>query len=217
MIDPVDSSSFPTDSHDKHLFPRNQVGIVVDKFWKLIPDEHAAQRINPMLMPVPHEHLLSLGREVIRFCESQGYVFENKLTKDTDVSAWIRLLGAWVCYCRDRISKEGALPSRACIAEEMGMGASSLTNFLNARRAVTLKALRAFSEKMGVKPLDIRPEMGASEVYSQERKAKKCMASIRSKLDDLLHDLEDLPDYPSKDELQGVMGKVYALRDAAAA
>lgn len=211
------SEPIQTDRHDKHLFPRNQVGIIVDKFWKLIPEDHAAQRINPMSMPVPHEHLLNLGREVIRVCEAQGYVFENKLSKDTDISAWMRLLGAWVCYCRDRIAKEGVMPSRASIAEEIGLGPSSLTNFLNARRAVTLKALRALSDKMGVKPLDIRPEMGASEVYSQERKAKKCMASIRSKLDDLLHDLEDLPDYPSKDELQGVMGKVHALRDAAAA
>lgn len=202
---------------DKHLFARNQVGLIVDRFWKLIPEDHAAHRINPMQMPAPHEHLLNLGQEVIRACESNGYVFENKLIKEADVSAWMRLLGAWVCYCRDRIAQDGSLPSRACIAEEMGIGASSLTNFLNARRAVTLKALRALSVKMGVKPLDIRPEMGASEVYSQERKVKKCMASIRSKLDDLIHDLEDLPEYPSAHELEGVLSKAHAIREAAAA
>lgn len=211
------TGSDSADLTDKAYLTRNQVGVVVDKFWALIPGDHPAQRINPMLMPVPHESLLHLGREVISVCESKGYRFENKLTRDADIAAWTRLLGAWVCYCRQRISKDGTLPPRAFLAEEMGIGPSSLTNFLNARRAVTLKALKAFADKLGVKPFDIRPEMGASEVYSQDRKIKKCMTSIRSKLDDLLHDLEDLPDYPSRDELQGVVEKIHAIRDAAAA
>lgn len=199
-----------------HL-PKNHIGMVVDRFWTQIPRDHFAYKSNPSSMPAPHQHFLSLGQEVIRVCEMKGCSFDVKLSSDEDIFAWTRLLGAWVLFCRSRFIVEGKLPSRSAVAHEVDLDPSSLTNFLNARRPITLKALQSLSHLMGVKPLDIRPEMGASELYSKERKAAKSMASIRNNLDSILRDLRNISDDPDADNLSAVIDKVKALKNSVAA
>jgi len=195
---------------------KNHIGAVVDGFWKRIPRNHRAFKINPLTMPSPHEHLLSLGNEVIKLCHSQGYTFEEKLIKQVDVEAWTRLLGAWVCFCRTRIEATGDLPPRSTLAAEMDVDPSSLTNFLNARRPVTLAALKSMSGHLGIKPLDVRPEMGASELYSLERKRKKTMTSIRSGLDAILKEVQSAVSTGQIEQLSSTIGRIQALKAATA-
>lgn len=196
---------------------KNHVGMVVDKFWKIIPKGHYAFKVNPIVMPVPHQHYLMLGMEVIKVCEEQGYRFEDKLHKSVDRDAWIRLLGAWVCYSRQRIEREGEMPSRNCIAQEMGLDAASLTNFLNARRPITMNGLKILTQFLGAKTLDIRPEMGASEVYSQDRKIKKNMLSIRSSLQSILDEMHKLEVSQENVSFTHVIERLEALKESVAA
>jgi hypothetical protein len=197
--------------------PKNHIGIVVDRFWMQIPSDHFAYKVNPLSMPAPHQHFLSLGQEVIRVCETKGCSFDIKLSGDEDILAWTRLLGAWVIFCRSRFNVDGKLPSRSAVAHKVDLDPSSLTNFLNARRPITLKALQSLSHLMGVHPLDIRPEIGASGLYSKERKAAKSMASIRNNLDCILRDLRKVVDSPDGNHLLDAINKVKALKRKVAA
>lgn len=170
------------DAIDVAPYTRNQIGLIVDRFWTLIPADDFANRTKPSAMPNPHVFYLTLGEEVIRICKKQGYTFEIKLKKTKDIEAWTRLLGAWVCSIRERYGMGDNLPSRTDLAKDMKIDNSSLTNFLNAKRPVTMRALTLMADYMNVKPMDIRPELGASEIYSRERHIRKSLNAVHSGL-----------------------------------
>lgn len=189
---------------------KNNVGVVVDKFYKLAANNRHFIHIDPSAMPNPHEHYLALGQEVIRVCDTEGATFDRKIKSEADIKAWKRLLGVWVCYTRRVAEKQGDVPPRSEIADQMGVSPSSLTNFLNARRPITLKALRVMADKMGVKVLDIRPEMGASDLYSRERKIKKTVQTVKTHLGDVIDDLER--DEAKNAKMTVLLGKLVELR-----
>lgn len=200
-----------TPNNERHI--KNHVGTIVDKFWAIIPEDHSAFKSNPLIMPSPHEHLLLLGKKVVDLCEEKGYFFEDRLKKENDYDAWMRLLGAWVLHAKDKVIEDGRMESRSDISEEIGIGASSLTNFLNARRSITLKGLKILSSYLGVKPLDIRPELGASEICSNNRTIRKNMATANSRLDEVASDLELMRNDDNDLEVSTILNKIRLVQE----
>lgn len=193
-------------------YTRNQIGLIVDRFWIWLPADHFAHRTVPSAMPTPHEFYLALGKEVIEVCKNKGYEFEIKLKKPKDVQAWTRLLGAWVCSIRDRYGKQDNLPSRTDLAKDIKIDNSSLTNFLNAKRPLTIRALALMSEYMNVKPMDIRPELGASEIYSRERHIRKSMNAVRNGLDGIGKELTLLAEKDENPELMHLAEQIIKMK-----
>lgn len=192
---------------------KNHVGTIVDKFWTMIPRDHSAFKSNPLSMPSPHDHLLLLGKKVVELCEAKGCFFEDRLKKENDHNAWMRLLGAWVLYSKRFTDAGTKMPSRSEISQKTGIGASSLTNFLNARRGITLKGLKTLSDFLGVKPLDIRPELGASEICSNNRIIMKNMATISHGLDELSTDIEAMRNNENDLEIAMIINKIGLIKD----
>ncbi|MBB4865444.1 plasmid maintenance system antidote protein VapI [Pseudomonas nitritireducens] len=186
------------------------VGHLIDTIWKTLPADHPLRKIKQHL-PLPiEESLLKIGSEAVDYCVSKGA--KPNMTLDEESSkTWKRLVGAWVHY--QKYSGRATKVSRAVIAQHVEMDASSITNFINGKRALTQGASIQLANFFGFSPIDIRPDIGSQFARKLAEKGQHKSILIERQLNSieaLLKESEAAPGDPIYGHLTEIRNLIQA-------
>ncbi|MHD0645068.1 helix-turn-helix domain-containing protein [Pseudomonas aeruginosa] len=162
------------------------LGHLIDRIWSLVPSDHELRNVRMGDPKNAAQTLWMAGRLTLDHCAKLGASTSSKLTDD-DHNTWLRLVGAWVLKMKDG----GALPTRAEVASAMGMDASSITNFINGKRPLTLNAQKCFADFLDVNCIHIRPDMGTKYAEEIEESTRRKFKLISDHVDGLERTIRD--------------------------